>query len=345
MTDVDRELHIAIIGLGRMGKIYARTIAEMAGARLYAVATIDAAEEADFLADYDVAFTFESADEIFRRIEVDAVVIATPTNTHSELVLKAAAAGKAVFCEKPLALTLEDTRAILDGVERAGIPLQVGFMRRFDRRFAGAKAAIDAGRIGRPVSFKGVGRDPICPPPELADPKHSGGLIIDMGIHDFDLARWMMKSEVERVSAVGTTAVCDELRSVGDLDNAVVNLGFTNGAIGNVEVSRNAFYGYDVRAEVLGSEGAVRVGHTDHGTQLLAAPDPSSNSDYLMHRFGEAYRRQIRHFVASVRDGLPPWPAGNDALAAFEIALAATFAAGTGRTVTLDEVRAGWTPE
>src|SRR5260370_1992557 len=135
-------------------------------------------------------------------------------------------------------------------------------MRRFDPGYRDAFESISKGQIGRPVTFKGVGRDPTCPPLEYANPAHSGGLVLDMGIHDFDLARWLMSSEVERVSAEGALLVCEHFATVGDIDNAVINLRFASGALGNVEVSRNARYGYDVWTEVLGSEGAVVVGRT-----------------------------------------------------------------------------------
>src|SRR6266702_945939 len=157
-------------------------------------------------------------------------------------------------------LATQVTGVQLYAVAQAHVPLQVGFMRRFDTGYQKAKALIDEGHIGRPVTFKSIGRDPFCPRREYADPVMSGGLIIDMAIHDFDLARWLMGSEVERVSAEGTLLVCKDLESVGDIDNAVINLRFVNGALGNVEVSRNAFYGYDIRTEVLGSEGALVIG-------------------------------------------------------------------------------------
>jgi predicted dehydrogenase len=235
---------------------------------------------------------------------------------------------------------------MIEAVEDAGVPFQVGFMRRYDPAYMEAKALIEAGTIGRPVTFKGIGRDPFCPRPEFADPAHSGGLIIDMGIHDMDLARWLMNAEVERVTAEGTTMVCADLKAVGDLDNAVVNLRFENGAIGNVEVSRNAFYGYDIRTEVLGSKAAVRVGGDELSPRLLLLPNGESDGggSYLLRRFGTAYREQMHDFVSCVREDRPPRCTGTDALAAFEISLAASYAAQTGEPVTLDAVRSGWTP-
>ena len=334
-------IKIAVIGLGRMGSLYARTITtRVPSAELYAVVDPDPEVRAVVGAEFEVPHAAADADEVFGLPELDAVVVATPTSTHGPLVMAAAAAGKAVFCEKPLALSIEETDAILDAVRRAGVPLQVGFMRRFDAAYQRARALIDEGQIGRPICFKSVGRDPFCPWVEFADPAKSGGLIVDMGIHDFDLARWLMGGEVERVSAEGTLLVCRELEAVGDIDNAVINLRLAGGALGNVELSRNAFYGYDIRTEVLGSEGAVTIGAYRHTPVLLLTRARAQHdvTPYLMERFGDAYRAQIEHFVGCVQEGRSPAVGGADARAAFAIGLAATRAAQAGRPVTIAEV-------
>jgi len=338
---------MAVIGLGRMGRFYAHTLASSAPrVKLVAVADSDPKARAAVQAELgSKPRAFERADDVLALAEVDAVVVATPTSTHAQVLIAAAEAGKAIFSEKPLALTLGDTHAALTAVERAGVPLQVGFMRRFDPAYRQAVAAIGAGQIGRPVTFKGVGRDPTCPPLDYANPASSGGLVVDMGIHDFDLARWLMSSEVEHVSAEGTLVACDELATVGDIDNAVINLRFANGAIGNIDLSRNARYGYDVRTEVLGSIGAVIVGGLSqaavNGVQLLrqAAPQ-TSETPFFVTRFAAAYRTQIDHFVDCLEQGRPPAVGGQDALAAFEIAHAATLSWQTGRPVALADVRA-----
>jgi predicted dehydrogenase len=210
-------------------------------------------------------------------------------------------------------------------------------MRRFDAAYQKAKAFIDSGQIGYPVTFKSVGRDPFCPRPEYANPAKSGGLILDMGIHDFDLARWLMGSEVERVTAEGTMLVCKVLESVGDIDNAVINLRFVSGALGNVEVSRNAFYGYDIRTEILGSDGAIIVGAQRYTPLLLLtrAGAQYDTTPYLMERFGDAYRTQLQHFIDCLSSGQPPLVSGADALAAYEIGVAATRSYQTGHPVSL----------
>jgi scyllo-inositol 2-dehydrogenase (NAD+) len=335
-------LKIGVIGLGRMGQLYARLLAtQVSGAALYAVAEVDERARAKIAADYAVPCVFPDVEELLALPELDGVIIATPTGSHPALVTAAAGAGKAIFCEKPLALSIEETRAVLDTVAQAAVPLQIGFMRRFDAGYRRAKALIDAGQIGQPVIFKSIGRDPFCPDCAYADPAKSGGLIIDMAIHDFDLARWLMGSEVERVSAEGTLMVCNELASVGDIDNAVVNMRFMSGALGNVEVSRNAFYGYDIRTEVLGSEGALMIGAHQH-TPVLLLTRAGAQYDvmpYLLERFGDAYRAELQHFADCLRAGQPPSVGGVDALAACEIGVAATRACQTGRPVTLAEIR------
>nr|BBH86211.1 scyllo-inositol 2-dehydrogenase (NAD(+)) [Thermosporothrix sp. COM3] len=335
-------IHIGVIGLGRMGMLYARLLAtQVEGARLIAVADTNRQVCEQAVQAFSVRSDFTDPTELLRTPGLDAVLIATPTSTHAELILAAAQAGKAIFCEKPLALTYEEHRRLLQAVEQARVPLQVGFMRRFDAAYQQAKALIEEGRIGRPTTFKAISRDPFCPRPEFADPTKSGGLIVDMGIHDFDLARWLVGSEVERVSAEGSLLVCQNLAAVGDIDNALVTLRFASGALGNVEVSRNAFYGYDIRTEVLGSEGAVLIGAHQH-TPLLFLDRTGAQHDvqpYLSERFGNAYLKQLQHFVDCLRHDQPPAVGGADALAACEIALAATEACRIGHPLSIEAFR------
>jgi scyllo-inositol 2-dehydrogenase (NAD+) len=332
---------VGIIGLGRMGQLYARLLAtQIAGVDLYAVAEVDTSARLQIADEFDIAHVYAEPEQLLELPELDAVIITTPTSTHGALVKAAARAGKAIFCEKPLALTIEETQSALDIVALAKVVLQVGFMRRFDTAYQEARALIADGRIGQPVTFKALSRDPFCPRREFSDPAKSGGLIMDMGIHDFDLARWLMGSEVERVSAEGSVLVCKELAEVGDIDNAVVNLRFLNGALGNVEVSRNAFYGYDIRTEILGSEGALQIGRHQHTPLLLLTRGGAQYSvtPYLMERFRDAYRAQLQHFVECLRNDRPPSVSGEDALAACTIAVAATKAYQTGQPVRLNDL-------
>jgi inositol 2-dehydrogenase len=334
-------LKVGVIGLGRMGQLYTRLLAtQIAGILLYAVAEVDTSARQQSVDEFAIPHAYAEPEKLLELPELDAVIIATPTSTHAELVIAAARAGKAIFCEKPLALTIEETQVALDAVAQAQVPLQVGFMRRFDTAYQEARALIADGRIGQPVTFKALSRDPFCPRREFSDPAKSGGLIMDMGIHDFDLARWLMGNEVERVSAEGSVLVCKDLAEVGDIDNAVVNLRFLNGALGNVEVSRNAFYGYDIRTEILGSEGALQIGRQQHTPLLLLtrAGAQYNVTPYLMERFGDAYRAQLQHFVQCLHEGRAPAVGGDDALAASTIAVAATRAYQTGQPVRLNDL-------
>ena len=332
---------MGVIGLGRMGQLYTNLLSsQINGAKLYAVAEINEQARSRVAGEFDITRAFADFHELLALPELDAVIIATPTSTHHDLVVAAAEAGKAILCEKPLALTLAETRSAQEAVTRAQVPLQVGFMRRFDAAYQKAKTLIDSGQIGFPVTFKSLSRDPFCPRPEYADPAKSGGLILDMAIHDFDLARWLMSSEVERVTAEGTTLVCKVLESVGDIDNALINMRFVSGALGNIEVSRNAFYGYDIRTEILGSEGAVTVGVHQYTPVLLLTRAGAQHdiTPYLMERFGDAYRTQLQHFVDCLTNGQPPLVSGADALAAYEIGVAATRSFQTGRPIALSDV-------
>jgi scyllo-inositol 2-dehydrogenase (NAD+) len=332
---------IGVIGLGRMGRLYVRLLAtQVSGVHLDAVAEVSEQARSQIMGELDIAHAFADAYELLALPDLDAVVIATPTSTHHDLVIAAAKAGKAIFCEKPLALTLEENRSMLQAVASAQVPLQVGFMRRFDAAYQRAKTLIADGQIGHPVTFKSLSRDPFCPPGDFMDPTKSGGLILDMAVHDFDLARWLVGSEVERVTAEGTVLVCNELAAVGDIDNALVNMRFVNGALGNIEASRNAFYGYDIRTEVLGSEGAVMIGVHQH-TPVLLLNRAGAHHDvmpYLMERFGDAYRAQLQHFVDCLHNGQSPAVGGAEAFAACKIGIAATRSYQAGRPVALSEL-------
>jgi scyllo-inositol 2-dehydrogenase (NAD+) len=334
-------INIGVIGLGRMGQLYAHFLAtQVPGAHLFAVSEVDEPARARFAAGYDVSRIFADPFELLNLPELEAVVIATPTSTHHDLVMAAAQAGKAIFCEKPLALDPVENVAMIEATEKAGVPLQVGFMRRFDAGYQRAKMLIDEGRIGAPVTFKSLSRDPFCPPKNYLDPQKNGGLLVDMGIHDFDLARWLMGGEIQRVSGEGTTLVCEDLKAVRDFDNAVVVLRFVNGALGHVEASRNAFYGYDIRTEVLGSEGALMIGAQQHTPVLLLTRSGAQHDTmpYLMERFGDAYREQLRHFVECLQTGRAPSVGGREALAALKIAIAAQWACGTQEPIWLGQI-------
>ncbi len=330
------KIGIGVIGLGRMGRVYANFVAgQLEDAELVAVSD----PQPSVLAQYSVT-TAEDYTVLLADPHVDAVIVTTPTHTHREIVIAAAQAGKAIFCEKPTALTLRETDEMIAAVNSAGVLLQIGFMRRFDRAYSEAKRQIDAGAIGTPVMIRSIGRDPYRTSLEYADPSVSGGLIVDMGIHDFDVVRWLTGDEIQRVYAETAALVYPELTTVGDVDNAQITLKFESGGLGNIEVSRTAKYGYDIRGEVVGTEGALQIGYLQE-TAVLTLTKAGVRHDVVPHfpeRFGPAYTAQIAAFVTCVRDGKPPAVTAQDARAALQAAIAATRSQHTGQVVAVADV-------
>jgi predicted dehydrogenase len=226
-------------------------------------------------------------------------------------------------------------------VERSGMFFQMGFMRRFDAGYAAAKKQIDQGRIGTPLVFKATSRDPFRPSLEYANPKSSGGMLIDMGIHDFDLARWFM-GDVRTVSAAGATIAYPELATVGDIDNAIATLTFASGKLGVVDLTRSGIYGYDIATEILGLEGTIRIGYLrETPIMILTKKDGVSHDTvpYFMERFRDAYTNQLQNFAQNVLQGRQPPITIDDGMEALRTAVAATRAQQTGTTVTVADVK------
>jgi inositol 2-dehydrogenase len=334
-------IRMGLIGAGRMGATFAHHLVySVAEADLIAIADAHGRTAGEVAERYGVETTFSDYRQLLERKDIEAVVIASPTNTHPEIIQAAAQAGKHIFCEKPLALTLADCDRAIAAVQSAGVKFQLGFMRRFDAGYQAARQKIAEGVIGKPVMFKSTGRDPRRTSLEFARRENSGGLIADMAAHDFDLGRWLMGSEVERVYSEGGCLVYPELQDVGDIDNAVINLKFASGAIGNVDVSRNAVYGYDIRTEVLGSEGGLLISK-DRQTPILVMTQQGVTHDtvpYFMERFGDAYAAEIRDFVACIVDDRQPAVTAQDGRAAAAIGIAATISFDEGRAVSIKEI-------
>lgn len=224
-------LNVGVIGLGRMGSVYARNLAQrVPHARLVAVADQKTELREQLAEEFAGVKTYASHLDLLHDKDVDAVVIVTSTSTHKQVVMDAVSSGKAIFCEKPMALSLADAQEMHHAVSKAGVFFQMAFQRRFDPGYMAAKKKLDDGVIGTPVVFTSISRDPFRPPLEFCDPRVSGGLIADMGIHDFDLGRMFM-GEVATVSAIGGALAYPEMKSVGDIDNALVNMVFENGTL------------------------------------------------------------------------------------------------------------------
>jgi inositol 2-dehydrogenase len=334
-------LNIGLIGLGRLGRVYARDLAgRIPETRLVAVADPAGTLAREVAEEFDVARSYTDPTALIDDKSVDAIVIVTPTHVHRDQVIEAASRKKPTFCEKPPALSLAEVGAMKRAVEKAGMFFQMGFMRRFDAGYAAAKKQIEAGRIGAPLVFKATSRDPFRPSLEYANPASSGGMLIDMGIHDFDLARWFM-GDVRSVAAIGATIAYPELATVGDIDNAIASLTFESGKLGVVDLTRSGIYGYDISTEILGLEGTIRIGYLRETPIMIMTKANGVSHDtvpYFMERFRDAYTTQLQNFAQNVRQGKEPPITIDDGLEALRVGVAATRARESGTTVTVAEV-------
>jgi scyllo-inositol 2-dehydrogenase (NAD+) len=323
-----------------MGRVYARDIASrVPRSTLAAVADTDTAAAEEVAREWDVPRWYAEPEALFDDRDVDAVVIVSPTHTHRPLAIASLQRGKPTFCEKPPALTLGEAADIEKAVTASGAFFQMGLMRRFDAGYAAAWKKVQEGVIGVPVVFKSTSRDPRRTSLEFADPRKSGGMILDMGIHDFDVARWFM-GEVATVTAIGGTLAYPELKTVGDIDNAIVSLTFADGRLGVVDLSRNGIYGYDISTELLGTQGTLRIGYLRE-TPLYVMTANSVAHDtvpYFMERFAAAYTAQLTNFVDNVLEGRPAPITIQDGMQAMRIGVAATQARASGQTVAVASV-------
>ena len=327
-------LEIAVLGAGRIGRIHAGNVAAHPDARLAGIA--DTVPEAAARLAAALRTRALSVDDAFG---ADAVLIATPTPTHTDYIERAAARGRPVFCEKPIDLSADRVRACLAAVRGAGVLLMVGFNRRFDPHFATLKARLDAGEIGGVELLTIISRDPS--PPPIAYVESSGGLFRDMMIHDLDMARFLLNEEPLEVSAAASCLVNPAIGAAGDVDTAVVMLRAASGRLCQISNSRRASYGYDQRIEVHGANGMLRAGNVLPTTVELAdatgfRTDPVL--PFFLERYAAAYRAELGAFIAAVTGGAPARPDGEDGLRALLLADAALESSRTGRTVRPEEL-------
>jgi myo-inositol 2-dehydrogenase/D-chiro-inositol 1-dehydrogenase len=330
-------VRFAVLGAGRIGRVHAAAIAGVPGAALAAVAD-PVAEAAQAVRDTHGG-AVRTIDEIAQADDIDAVVICTPTDTHADLIERFARAGKAVFCEKPIDLSLARVRDCLKVVEAEAAMLMVGFNRRFDPDFMALKAAIDDGRVGDVEMVTLISRDPGAPPADYI--KRSGGIFRDMTIHDFDVARWLLGEEVDSVLATGSVLTDPGIGELGDFDSANVILRTANGKQAVITNSRRATYGYDQRVEVLGSNGMVAARNQHTANIEIAGAEGFTRPpllDFFMTRYTAAYANEIAAFVAAVAEGAAPLTTGHDGLMALALADAAVMSVEQGRAVKLLEV-------
>ncbi len=321
-----RQLGVAVVGVGEMGKRHAENIRRLVPeARLLAVADAAVDRARQVANELEVQHAFGSLEDILALKEVECIVIATPDKFHAGAIRTAAGAGKHILCEKPLALNLGDAQSALQAVEKAGVQLQIGFMRRYDAAYAAAMGRIEAGEIGEPVIFKSIGRDKTAPPISAYQSRVNGMLLFNNTIHDFDLARWLMQDDVVQVQTFSTVTIRPEVAQYGDIVASVVNLKYRRGAIGNVESFVQSTYGYDVRTEVVGSAGTILVGSLRQmpATFLSANGSTQTIADHFLTRFENAYVAEIKDFVKNMLHDQAPRVSGRDGLRALEIAVAA----------------------
>lgn len=296
-----KRVRIGIIGAGRIGRVHARTVSHYSAAIPLAITDINRAAADELASLYGIREVSENSRELLNRPDIDAVLICSSTNTHADLIVQAAKAGKHIFCEKPIDYDLGRIDWALEAVERAGVKLQLGFNRRFDPNFARVKKAIATGEIGSPRLLHIVSRDP--EPPPISYVKVSGGMFFDMTIHDFDMARFLMGEEVEEIYAAAGVMVDSEIGRAGDVDTAIITLRFRSGAIGVIDNCREAVYGYDQRVEVLGSKGSISTGNC-YPNQAVISTGTEIRRDlplnFFMERYAESFAVELQSFVNAV---------------------------------------------
>ncbi len=330
-------MRFAVLGAGRIGQVHSDALAGVKGAKLVAIAD-PVAEAARSVQDRH-GCDIRTIDEIAGSVDVDAVLICTPTDTHADLIEQFARAGKAIFCEKPIDLEIDRVRACLQVVADEGAFLMIGFQRRFEPDFNVLKSAIDDGKIGAIEMIALTSRDP--GPPPISYIERSGGIFRDMTIHDFDVARWLLGEEVEAVQAAASNLVDPAIGAAGDADSVSVLLTTASGKHCTISCSRRATYGYDQRIEVHGSKGAVSAVNHPEARVVYAGPDGYTtppNQHFFITRYMEAYRREIEAFVAAVTEGAAPPVGGEDGLRALALALAAMRSVEERRAVKVSEI-------
>jgi myo-inositol 2-dehydrogenase / D-chiro-inositol 1-dehydrogenase len=334
-------LNVGIIGAGRIGKVHAENLAfRVPEARALAITDLNREAAERVAARCGIPTVADSVDQILANRAIQAVLICSSTDTHAELIIRAAQAGKHIFCEKPIAHSLGRIDAALAAARQAGVKLQIGFNRRFDPNFARVRAAVANGEIGAPRLLHIISRDPA--PPPVSYVKVSGGIFLDMTIHDFDMARFLIGDEVEEIYTAAGVMVDPAIGEAGDLDTALLVLRFRNGVIGTIDNCRQAAYGYDQRAEILGSAGSIATGNC-YPNQATISTGQNVRRDlplnFFMERYTESFATEVRSFVQSVVEDKPTAVTGMDGRIPVVMGLAARKSYDERRPVKLSEIQ------
>ncbi|OON42924.1 inositol 2-dehydrogenase [Klebsiella pneumoniae] len=329
-------LKIGIIGAGRIGKLHVDNLQLMPQVKIKAVSDVVIGHLEKWAQDKGISTLTTNYQDLLADPEIDAVFICSPTNTHAQIIKEAALAKKHIFCEKPVSFSVEETLEALEVVKEQWVSLQVGFNRRFDRNFRKVYDLIQQGEVGQPHILKITSRDP--QPPSIEYVRSSGGLFMDMMINDFDMARYVMNSEVVEVFAYGTTLIDPSIQEVNDVDTAIVTLKFANGALGVIDNSRQAVYGYDQRVEVFGEKGAVAADNCCPTTVQVSKTEGIVKDKplyFFLERYTQAYIEEVTQFTKSIIEGQAVICSGNDGLQAERIAKAAKESLLTGKPVQI----------
>ncbi len=319
------KIKVGVIGAGRIGKIHASNIIKnFADVEVKAVADINADTIRDWAAELGIQHVYADYKKVIEDQDIDAVIICSSTDTHSQITIEAAQAGKHIFCEKPIDYDIDRIHQALEAVKVAGVKFQVGFNRRFDHNFKKVRELIQKGSIGDVQIVKVISRDPTPPPAEYV--KVSGGMFLDMTIHDFDMVRYLTGSEVIEVYANAAVLVDKAIGEAGDVDTALISLKFANGAIGMIDNCRQAVYGYDQRVEILGTKGSISVAN-DTPTTVIVSTERFVSSDkpkyFFLERYMESFEAELKAFFNCIVNDTDPIVTGIDGLKPVLIGLAA----------------------
>jgi myo-inositol 2-dehydrogenase/D-chiro-inositol 1-dehydrogenase len=338
-----RTVNVGVIGTGRIGRLHAENLKfRVPEANLVAVSDIFVEAAAKVATELGIPAVYEDPRRILEDRSIEAVLICSSTDTHAQLIEDAAGAGKQIFCEKPIAQDLAQIDHALDAVERAGVKLQIGFNRRFDPNFRRVQEAVAAGEIGEPHILRITSRDPQPPPIEYV--KVSGGIFLDMTIHDFDMARFLVGSEVEEIYVAGGVLLDPDIGRAGDVDTTIITLHFENGVLGAIDNSRQAVYGYDQRVEVFGSKGMVACSNDKPDSAVVSNATGVHGSlplFFFVERYTESYIAEIKAFVDCILQDTPPPVSGLDGRIPVVMGYAAKKSFDEKRPVKMSEVDVG----
>jgi myo-inositol 2-dehydrogenase / D-chiro-inositol 1-dehydrogenase len=332
-----KKITVGIIGAGRIGKLHVDNLQSIPEINIKSVSDVAVGYLQEWAASKGISVLTDNYKDILADPEIDAVFICSPTNTHAQIIKEAARAKKHIFCEKPVSFSVEETIEALAVVKEEGVKLQVGFNRRFDPNFKKVRDFVQQGEVGQPHILKITSRDP--EPPSIEYVRSSGGLFMDMMIHDFDMARYVMNSEVVEVSAQGAVLVDPAIGEAGDVDTAIVTLKFANGALGVIDNSRQAVYGYDQRVEVFGAKGAATADNCRPTTVEVSTAEGVSKDKplyFFLERYTQAYIEEVTQFAKAISEDQEVICSGNDGLQAERIAKAAKESFLTGRPVKIE---------